>query len=90
MINKAGPGSDGDLHRNVSSNILLDFVVEHGSISKIDKWIGDFTDKIKRLEDILLQREDRYWRQFTAMEKAIQMMNEQSLWLSQQFGGGGF
>lgn len=90
VIHKAGPGSDGDLHRNVSSNILLDFVVEHGSISKIDKWIDDFTDKIKRLEDILLQREDRYWRQFTAMEKAIQMMNEQSLWLSQQFGGGGF
>jgi flagellar hook-associated protein 2 len=30
--------------------------------------------------------EDRYYRQFTAMEKAIQQMNSQSMWLMQQFG----
>lgn len=88
VIEKAGPGSDSDLHRNVSSTILLDFVVEHGSISKLDEDIDDMLERIDRLEMLLTQKEDRYWRQFTAMEKAIQMMNEQSLWLSQQFGGG--
>jgi flagellar hook-associated protein 2 len=43
---------------------------------------------INRFEDRLIQIEDRYWRQFTAMEKAIQQSNQQSMFLMQQFGGG--
>ncbi|PTQ56198.1 MAG: Flagellar hook-associated protein FliD [Candidatus Carbobacillus altaicus] len=38
----------------------------------------------RRLKDI----EERYWRQFTAMEKAIQRANMQSAWLMQQFMNG--
>ncbi|WP_017472515.1 flagellar hook-associated protein 2 [Amphibacillus jilinensis] len=33
----------------------------------------------------LQQTEDRYWRQFTAMERAIQQMNDQSNYMFQQF-----
>lgn len=42
---------------------------------------------IDRFEEKLQMVENRYWRQFTAMEKAIQRANEQSAYLMQQFGG---
>jgi flagellar hook-associated protein 2 len=45
-------------------------------------------NQIDRFEDRLKQIEDRYWRQFTAMEKAIQRANEQSLYLMNAFFGG--
>lgn len=41
--------------------------------------------QIDRFEDRLIKVEDRYWRQFTAMEKAIQKANSQSMYLMQQF-----
>jgi flagellar hook-associated protein 2 len=43
--------------------------------------------QIQRFEDRLSQIENRYWKQFTAMEKAIQQANSQSTYLMQQFGG---
>lgn len=50
-------------------------------LNNVDKQINSFEDRLKRIED-------RYWRQFTAMEKAIQQSNSQSMYLMQQFGGG--
>ncbi|WP_281168103.1 flagellar filament capping protein FliD [Desulfoscipio gibsoniae] len=57
--------------------------------SFIGKEIKDINDRAAKIEDRLKQVEDRYWRQFTAMEKAIQQINSQSTWLIQQFGMGG-
>ncbi|WP_440896332.1 flagellar hook-associated protein 2 [Amphibacillus sp. Q70] len=42
-------------------------------------------DRIADFQRRLQQTEDRYWRQFTAMETAIQRMNEQSNYLFAQF-----
>jgi len=50
------------------------------AVRRIDK-------DIIALEDRLEQVEARYWRQFTAMERAISSMNQQSSWLSAQLGG---
>lgn len=50
------------------------------SVRRIDK-------DIIALETRLEQVESRYWRQFTAMERAISSMNQQSSWLSGQLGG---
>ncbi|GCD81167.1 flagellar hook-associated protein 2 [Parageobacillus thermoglucosidasius] len=47
----------------------------------VENQISDFQ---RRLQDI----ESRYWRQFTAMEQAIQRANQQSMFLMGQFGGG--
>lgn len=47
--------------------------------------LDNITDQIQRFEDRLTQVEDRYWRQFTAMEKAIQQSNSQMSYLMQQF-----
>jgi flagellar hook-associated protein 2 len=51
------------------------------NLTSIDKQISSF-------EDRLIKVEDRYWRQFTAMEKAIQKSNEQSAYLMSQFYSG--
>ncbi len=55
-------------------------------------WIGrqirDIDERIQRAEERLETIENRYWRQFAAMERAINLMNAQSMWLAQQMGGG--
>ncbi|UHA61594.1 flagellar hook-associated protein 2 [Metabacillus litoralis] len=54
----------------------------------IGKNLDSVDKQIDRFEARLTQVEDRYWRQFTAMEKAIQQANQQSTYLMQQFSGG--
>lgn len=54
----------------------------------IGKNLESLKGQISSFEGRLKQVEDRYWRQFTAMEKAIQRSNQQSMYLMQQFGGG--
>lgn len=54
----------------------------------IGRNLDSLDDQILRFQDRLIQVENRYWRQFTAMEKAIQQANSQSMYLMQQFGGG--
>lgn len=50
-------------------------------LNRLDTAIYELTRKLNTTED-------RYYRQFTAMEKAINQMNSQSMYLMQQFGGG--
>lgn len=40
--------------------------------------------RMDQLLDSLQRKEAAYWKQFTAMEKAMQQMNNQSMWLMQQ------
>ncbi|HET7626962.1 MAG TPA: flagellar filament capping protein FliD [Bacillales bacterium] len=47
--------------------------------------INDLDGKIDRFLDHLNDVEDRYYREFTAMEKAIQRANQQSAFLMNQF-----
>ncbi|MBP1931510.1 flagellar filament capping protein FliD [Ammoniphilus resinae] len=56
--------------------------------SLMGKAIGEIDDRIDAFQNRLIEVENRYWRQFTAMEKAIQKANSQSGWMMQQFGGG--
>ncbi|MHB1420527.1 MAG: flagellar filament capping protein FliD [Bacillota bacterium] len=61
------------------------------SFSLLDKsFIGNkltsIDERIRNLNDQLTHKEERYYRQFTAMEKAINQMNTQSSWLAQQLG----
>ncbi len=55
--------------------------------SFLSKDIRGIEDKLKEMSKRLLSVEERYYRQFTAMEKAINQLNSQSAWLAQQFGG---
>lgn len=49
-------------------------------LKNIDTRIDSFENRLKLVED-------RYWKQFTAMEKAIMRSNEQMSFLMQQFSG---
>lgn len=52
--------------------------------SVLGKQIRDLEDRISSMEEMLLRTEERYWQKFTAMEKAIQYANQQSMWLASQ------
>lgn len=54
----------------------------------LSKEINEKETLINTLLDKLTDKENRYYAQFTAMEKALSQMNAQSAWLAQQFGGG--
>jgi flagellar hook-associated protein 2 len=54
--------------------------------SVLGKQIRDMEDRITDFEQRLIRTEERYWRQFTEMEKAISYMNQQSMWLATQMG----
>lgn len=74
------------------TELLTDKAGSESSFSLIDnsyigKRLRDLSDEIEDWEERLIEIEDRYWREFTAMEKAINQMNAQSMWLAQQFGG---
>ncbi|MGV8146892.1 MAG: flagellar filament capping protein FliD [Alkaliphilus sp.] len=86
IINRSGTGDESSLFRDVRSNMLIDFVTQHGSLSAIDRALASIGERVLREERILASREERYWAQFTAMERAISEMNAQSSWLMSQLG----
>lgn len=53
----------------------------------LGKRMKDLNTRISDFERKMLQVEQRYWNQFTQMEKAIARLNDQSSQLFSQFGG---
>ncbi|MEZ0480697.1 flagellar filament capping protein FliD [Planococcus sp. SSTMD024] len=56
--------------------------------STMSKKLRRMETEITRWQDRLTSIEDRYWSQFTAMEKALSKMNSQSAWMQQNMFGG--
>jgi flagellar hook-associated protein 2 len=50
----------------------------------MDTQVDDYDTKIADLEERLAAVEARYYKQFTAMEQAIQQSNSTGDWLTQQ------
>lgn len=86
IVYQAGPGDDAGLLRKVSPFMLLSFATKQSSISNIDKGILDYNQRITNLERVLSNKEEAYWKRYTAMEKALSSMNSQMDWLTQQLG----
>lgn len=55
-------------------------------VTLYSKRIADMQKRIDSMEDKLVSQEDNYWRQFSAMETALNKMNSQSSWLSGMLG----
>ncbi|MFP7492362.1 flagellar hook-associated protein 2 [Terribacillus saccharophilus] len=53
----------------------------------LGKRLNEIKDRMDDFQDHLKQVEDRYWRQFSAMESAISQLNQQSSYLMSNFGG---
>lgn len=74
--------------QTISSRAGSDAVSNLADQSYIGQRLKEIDANISDWENRLNQLEDRYYNQFTAMEQAINQMNAQSLWLSQQLGIG--
>ncbi len=77
IIIQSGVGEDVSTYRSVSSSILIKFVTQYSGVSTLEKEELEFNKRIDTVEDRMTRLEDMYWRKFTAMEKALQKMNEQ-------------
>lgn len=91
IIEKAGPGNDVSLLKQVKSTILIDFTTGNnyrsGSVSLLGEDFLDVNQEIYQEENRLARLENRYYSKFTAMEKALSQMNNQSNWIASQLGG---
>ena len=78
--------------RNGHKGILLEKAGIQGDVSEfhnfIDRQIAEVNRRIDRMNEILDRKEAQYYRQFTAMEKALQQMYVQSDWLTMQLNQG--
>ncbi|SDE50338.1 flagellar hook-associated protein 2 [Paenibacillus sp. UNCCL117] len=90
---QAGDGLAVRLYDQVSA-VMKQVSEKAGSTSDVTsvetilgKQLRDVETRITRYTSKLGALEERYYKQFTAMEKALQQMNTQSSWLSQQLGG---
>ncbi|WP_409302823.1 flagellar filament capping protein FliD [Peribacillus sp. SCS-155] len=59
----------------------------NGPSSTIGKQINQLDNKITEFDKRMIAIENRYYRQFSAMEKALSQANSQSSWLAGQLGG---
>ncbi|MDL2224995.1 flagellar filament capping protein FliD [Eubacteriales bacterium OttesenSCG-928-M02] len=55
------------------------------ALASNSRQVREAEDRLDQLEDWILAQEDKYWRQFTAMETALSSLNSQSSWLSNMF-----
>ncbi|MFC4355282.1 flagellar filament capping protein FliD [Chryseomicrobium palamuruense] len=56
--------------------------------STLTQRLKQMDTQIKTWQSRLVSIEDRYWKQFSAMEKAMNQMNQQSSWIQQNMMGG--
>jgi len=73
--------------KSITDKAGKDYDVGQYDNSTLGKQINEYAKEIDSWEDRLSDIEDRYYKQFTAMEEALNKMNSQSAWLAQQFGG---
>lgn len=86
IVAKAGPGDDAALLRSVKGTILQNYATALGSKNEIELNLLEIGKRIDNENRKLSFLESKYWKQFSAMEKAMQEMQSQSGWLAQQFG----
>lgn len=60
--------------------------IDDDNKSSLARQIIDYNKSLQSMNDRLKDVEDRYYKQFDAMETALNKMNQQSSWLSQQLG----
>ncbi|HHT46212.1 MAG TPA: flagellar filament capping protein FliD [Firmicutes bacterium] len=73
---------------NGRKGILLERAGIEGDITQYnnyyDRQINDVNKRIDRMNEMLFRKEEQYYRQFAAMEKALQQLYSQGDWLMMQ------
>ena len=72
--------------------VLLELAGMEGDLSNtqntFSKQISDYDKKIADLTSLLAIKENDYYKKFSSLDSMLMQLNNQSLWISQQFGGG--
>lgn len=77
--------------RKTISTAMTDIEKKAGKASSVNntftlgRLLNNYDDQMTRMEDRLKAVENRYWKQFTAMETAVQKANNQSSYLASFF-----
>lgn len=96
QIGDTAQGTSGLVHRlsDIMAGGMKDLSKKAGSSgssyydqSVIGKLLTNIQSNITRQTDILTNKENQYYKKFSAMESAIAKFNSQSSWLYQQMGG---
>ncbi len=90
---KSGTGIGERIYKELQNSVdrLGDRAGVPGTLvdnSTLSKRIREMNEEITNWQERLFKVEDRYWKQFTAMEKALNQMNQQSMWMQQNMFGG--
>ncbi|EHL04600.1 flagellar hook-associated protein 2 [Desulfitobacterium sp. LBE] len=62
--------------------------IDSDTQSTLAKQIRNYEDDLDRMNDRLIQMEERYYKQFNAMEVALSKLSQQSSWLANMFSSG--
>ena len=54
---------------------------------QLDKDIDRYKDRVSTLQEKMIAEEDKYYKQFSAMESAMAKLQSQQTYISQLFGG---
>lgn len=76
-----------NLLKAMNSNRDLSSALTFYNDKQMDKEIDNYKDRVSTLQDKALAEEDKYYKQFAAMESALAKLQSQQTYISQLFGG---
>ncbi|MDE6433356.1 MAG: flagellar filament capping protein FliD [Lachnospiraceae bacterium] len=76
-----------NLLKAMNSNRDLSSALTFYNDKQLDKEIDNYKDRVSTLQDKALAEEDKYYKQFAAMESALAKLQSQQTYISQLFGG---
>ncbi|MCM1178978.1 MAG: flagellar filament capping protein FliD [Clostridium sp.] len=76
-----------NLLKAMNSNKELSSALTFYNDKQLDKEISNYKDRVSTLQDKATAVEDKYYKQFAAMETALAKLQSQQTYISQLFGG---
>ena len=92
LVTKIMTGITGKLYEEMNKKMgtsTLSSALTFYNDKQMDKQLKNYEEDISKWDTYLQKMEDRYYKQFTAMEKAMTKMNQSQASLAQMLGGGG-
>lgn len=76
-----------NLQKAMSGDRELSSALTFYNDKQLDKEIKEYKDRVSTLQDKMLAEQDKYYKQFSAMETALAKLQSQQTYISQLFGG---
>ena len=76
-----------NLQKAMSGDRELSSALTFYNDKQLDKEIKEYKDRVSTLQDKMLAEQDKYYKQFSAMESALAKLQSQQTYIAQLFGG---